>query len=102
MSNLFLLNTRGIHAASENAQRSRIAMDGGGSMQKRRFCTAKTRVQKLTRRSIFELGTDAAGSTQKRDLRNAKLAAQNEHGRSFWARMSVVPYSRSKIDKDVN
>ena len=29
------------------------AMDGGGSMQQRRFCTAKTRVQELTRTSIL-------------------------------------------------
>ena len=29
------------------------ATDGGGSMQQRRFCTAKTRVQELTRTSIL-------------------------------------------------
>jgi len=33
------------------------AIDGGEAKQQRRFCTAKTRVQKLTRRSIFELAT---------------------------------------------
>ena len=38
--------------------------DGGGSQQQRRFCTAKTRVQKLTRRSIFELTTDGDCSMQ--------------------------------------
>ena len=39
-------------------RRSFTATDGGGSMQQRCFYTAKTRVQKLTRRSIFELVTD--------------------------------------------
>ena len=34
------------------------------------FAWAKTRVQKLTRRSIFELGTDAAGSMQQRRFVN--------------------------------
>jgi len=33
------------------------AIDGGEAKQQRRFCIAKTRVQKLTRRSIFELAT---------------------------------------------
>ena len=40
-----------------NTRRSFTATDGGGFMQQRRFCTAKTRVQKLTRRSIFELAS---------------------------------------------
>ena len=31
------------------------AIDGGEAKQQRRFCTAKTRVQKLTRRSILNL-----------------------------------------------
>ena len=35
MSNLFLLNTRGIRAASEDPQRIKTAMDGGGSQQNR-------------------------------------------------------------------
>ena len=38
-------------------------MDGGGSTQQRCFCTAKTRVQKLTRRSIFERATDVGDIT---------------------------------------
>ena len=35
--------------------------DVRGSTQLRRFCLAKTRVQKLTRRSIFELVMDGGG-----------------------------------------
>ncbi|MGP1432462.1 hypothetical protein, partial [Treponema sp.] len=42
----------------------RTDRDVRGSTQLRRFCLAKTRVQKLTRRSIFELATDGGGSTQ--------------------------------------
>ena len=41
------------------------AIDGGEAKQQRCFCTAKTRVQKLTRRSIFELAMDGGDSSQK-------------------------------------
>ena len=41
------------------------AIDGGEAKQQRRFCIAKTRVQKLTRRSIFELATEGGGSKQQ-------------------------------------
>ena len=69
---------------SDYIQGNRIstAMDGGGSAQQRCFCTAKTRVQKLTRRSIFELGTDAAGSRKKQVCR-ANLQLKNVHGCTF-------------------
>ena len=42
-----LLAASGIHAASENPQRISTATDAGGSMQQRRFCTAKTRHQQM-------------------------------------------------------
>ena len=38
------------------------ATDGGGSIQQRRFCTAKTRVQKLAWKSIFERATEGGDS----------------------------------------
>ena len=40
-------------------------IDGGEAKQQRRFCTPKTRVQKLTRRSIFELAMDGGEISQK-------------------------------------
>ena len=42
----------------------RTDRDVGGSNQQRCFCGAKTRVQKLTRRSIFERAMDGGGSQQ--------------------------------------
>ena len=50
---------------SDYIQGNRIstATDGGVSKQQRCFCTAKTRVQKLTRRSIFERATDGGDIT---------------------------------------
>ena len=46
-------------------------------MQQRCFCIAKTRVQKLTRRSIFEHATDGGGSTQQRCFGGAETRSQN-------------------------
>ena len=43
----------------------RTDRDVRGCKQKRCFCTAKTRVQKLTRMSIFELAMDGGDSSQK-------------------------------------
>ena len=62
----------------------RTDKDVGGSNQQRCFCGAKTRVQKLTRRSIFERATDGSGSKQNR-VRTANSQLKNEHGRSFFS-----------------
>ena len=61
----------------------RTATDGGGSMQSRRFCAAKTRVQKLTKRSIFELATDGGSSIQKRDLCYAQISPLSSCTRTY-------------------
>ena len=53
----------------------RTDKDVGGSNQQRCFCGAKTRVQKLTRRSIFERAMDGGGSQQKQ-VCSCKLVAQ--------------------------
>ena len=62
----------------------RTDKDVGGSNQQRCFCGAKTRVQKLTRRSIFERAMDGGGSKQNR-VRTANSQLKNEHGRSFFS-----------------
>ena len=49
-----LLNTSGIHAATDNPQRISTAKDGGGSMQKRDLCNANLVDQKWTRMFIFD------------------------------------------------
>ena len=89
--------TSGIHAASENPQRISTATDGGGSMQQRRFCTAKTRHQQMymdvhllmrylyplfSKVSVPRYRKEGEGAAQKRVCAaNSKFGTV--HGRSF-------------------
>ena len=72
--------------------------DVGGSNQQRCFCGAKTRVQKLTRRSIFERAMDGGGSKQNR-VRTANSQLKNEHGRSFFSVPAVNLCSRLVVSE---
>ena len=72
--------------------------DVGGSNQQRCFCGAKTRVQKLTRRSIFERAMDGGGSKQNR-VRTANSQLKNEHGRSFFSVPAVNFCSRLVVSE---
>ena|GEM_PF-4416041 len=90
---VFLVSVPSIFKKANGKRLFRTDKDVGGSNQQRCFCGAKTRVQKLTRRSIFERAMDGGGSKQNR-VRTANSQLKNEHGRSFFSVPAVNFCSR--------
>ena len=105
-----------LRAATGNPQRIRSGIDAAGSTQKRRFCFAKTRVQKCTRMYTSEQAISKGLRKmcfQKRwrcvhllrAAQNKYSTFQNGQGCPWFYAVAMFLHSknsRSKIDKEVN